>query len=277
MNELPVSGLLAWFGPLVLAGITYAQYKELRNADYALGVAAIGSLSLVFWMVSHHSICLLCMLVHIGVVSAALALGHVPKLVWVKPIPLLFFSFAIAYTATGGWDQFAQSSEVGIFRPRDKEVVPAGKVYVLFTDPECSRCVMAENQIKKLATQPNILYRWTILPQNLYRSVRAAAMLEMARLDAPQQFDKLRESMIQAPPPFTDTALVTLANQVGLDSKVHDWLDHPSERALIALEDDRTTSEELKIRSLPALAELSPPDATGMRTLRLVPFSRIGL
>jgi len=270
VNDLPVSGILAWLGPPVLGVLCYGLYRDLKWAMIGIGVAACGSLSLVIWMVLHNTVCLICVLVHVGVISSALCL--VPR---VKVLGPLFFSVMVVFTATDGWERVTGSRETAIFRPRDREVIPTGPVYVLFTDPECSRCQMAEAQIAKLSKPPSLLYRWTLLPQNTYRSIRAAALLEMARTTSPELFEKLRVEILKTPPPLTDDALIAAAKRVNLDA--WGWLQQPSERVLIDIEGDQTTSQELKIESLPALAELSQPDATGTRTLRRVPFSKIGL
>lgn len=272
VNELPVSSIIAWVGPFLLAGLTYTIYKDLKWANYMLGVAAVGSLSLVAWMIRNNTICLMCILVHIGVLAATLTL--IPRTKFLGP---LFFSLAIAFTATDGWEKFMITSEYGIFRPRDRETIPGGKVYILFTDPECSRCQIAESQISKLENKPQIIYRWCLLPQKMYRSIRAAAMLEMARMQSAADFERLRLELFKETPPLTDAALIAIATRAGLADKVKSWLDNPTERALVAIEDDQTSALELKIQTLPALAELSEPDATGSRTIRQVPFSAIGI
>ncbi len=272
VNQLPISAFIAWAGPVVLTVLTFGAYHDKRWANIGILLTVPVSLSLIVWMVTNSSICLLCMLVHSGVLAAALCL--LPK---VKVVGPLFFSLAIAFTTTGGWDRFLASSDVGVFRIRDREHIPEGKVYVLFTDPECSRCQAVEKQISKMSSPPNILHRWSLLPQNLYRSIRTATILEMARIQGEAEFDRLHSEILNSPPPYDDEAILSAASKAGLGGQASKWLEHPSERALIAIEDDQTTSQELKIRSLPALAELSQPDVTGMRTMRLVPFSSIGL
>src|SRR5262245_26071702 len=63
VNELPMSGLLAWGGPLLLLALTYVVFAERRGASVALCLAALGSLTLVWWMIQRHTICPVCMLV----------------------------------------------------------------------------------------------------------------------------------------------------------------------------------------------------------------------
>ena len=272
VNQIPISGVIAWFGPVFLGVLTYGQYTEAKWSKPSLCVAASCSLALLVWMATHNTICLLCMFVHIGVISATLSLLPKPKFVGI-----LFFSLAVAFTGTGGWDRFTVTSTIGIFQARGKEKIPDGKVYVLFTDPECSRCQMAESEIAKLAKKPTILYRWNLLPQHMYRSIRAAALLKMARAHDPNDFEKLRVELLNISPPLNDDVLIEAATKVGLGAFAKGWLEHPSDRALIAIDSDQTTAQAMKIQSLPALAELSDADISGMRTLKLVPFSSIGL
>lgn len=212
------------------------------------------------------------MLVHIGVISATLCLLPQPKV-----LGLVFFTLAIAFTATGGWDRVTVTTNIGIFQGREKEEIPDGKVYVLFTDPECSRCQMTEADLAKLPQKPNVLYRWSLLPQNMYRSIRAATLLEMARIHNPKDFEKLRLELLKTSPPLNDEVLITAASKVGLGAFAKGWLEHPNERALIAIDSDQSTASALKIQSLPALAELSDADVSGTRTLKTVPLSTIGL
>jgi len=272
VNQIPLSVAIAWGGPVLLGVLVYGLYTEAKWSKYGLIAASCCSFVLVGWMISRNTICLLCMLVHIGVISAFLSLLPKPKFVG-----LLFFSLAVAFTATGGWDRFTVSSNIGIFQARDKENIPEGKVYVLFTDPECSRCQMAENEIAKLANKPTILYRWNLLPQNMYRSIRAATLLEMARSHDPNDFEKLRTELVNTSPPLNDDVLIKAATKFGLGALAKGWLEHPNERILIAIENDQSTAQAMKIQTLPALAELSDPDVTGTRTLKLVPFFAIGL
>lgn len=272
VNDLPISKALAWLGPPILAALVYGQYVDVKWAKVGLVIAACGSSTLITWMILHNTVCIVCMLVHIGVLSAALCL--IPRVKFLGP---LFFSVAVVFTATDGWDRLTGSRETGIFRPRDHETIPDGTAYVLFTDPECSRCQMAEAQISRLPKPPTILHRWTLLPQNTYRSIRAIALLEMTRTNKPELFEKLRSEILRTQPPLTDSALLAAATKTGLANQAKSWLDQPSENVLIAIEGDQTTSQELKIESLPALAVLSAPDATGTRTLHRVPFSAIGL
>ncbi len=272
VNQIPLSMAIAWGGPVFLGVLVYGLYTDTKWSKYGLVAAACCSLTLIGWMISRNTICLLCMFVHIGVISAALGLLPKPKFAGI-----LFFSLAVAFTGTGGWDRFTVTSSIGIFLARDNEKIPDGKVYVLFTDPECSRCQIAENEIAKLANKPNILYRWNLLPQNMYRSIRAATLLEMARAHDPSDFEKLRVELVKPSPPLNDDVLIKAATKVGLGALVKRWLEHPSERVLIAIESDQATAQAMKIQSLPALAELSDADITGTRTLKLVPFSIIGL
>ncbi|MCC7230545.1 MAG: hypothetical protein IT203_09125 [Fimbriimonadaceae bacterium] len=79
------------------------------------------------------------------------------------------------------------------------------------------------------------------------------------------------------PPPLTDPVLIALASKVGLEEAAKSWIANPSQQALSAIADDQSTTLELKIQTLPALAELSPPGESGQRTLRLVPLSAIGV
>jgi hypothetical protein len=271
VNELPMSAALAWGGPVVLLALAYALFAELRWAKAALALAAVGSVTLGWWMVHRNTLCPVCMLVHIGVVSAALSL--VPAKA--RAISPLFFSLAITFAATGGWDIFGTEQGIAIFRPRGQEVIPSGKVYVLFTDPQCPRCKLVENQIAARPQPIHILYRWTLLPQDTYRSIRACALLEMARAKSPEKFARLRQEIMQLVPPLTDAAMLDAAAQAGLGEEARGWLDDPAETALNAIAEDQTTSRELRIQSLPALAELYGPDPSGTRMMRLVPFSDI--
>jgi hypothetical protein len=272
VNQIPISGAIAWFGPIILGVLTFGLYKDTKWAKIGLGIAACCSVALIAWMITHNTICLFCMLVHIGVISATLSLLPQPKF-----LGLLFFSTSVAFTATGGWNQLTVTSNMGIFQSRDNEQIPDGKVYVLFTDPECSRCQMLEAEIAKLPQPPKIVYRWNLLPQNMYRSIRAVTLLEMARAHNPSNFEKLRLELLKASPPLNDDVLMNAASKVGLGALAKGWLDHPSDRVLIAIEGDQATAAALKIQSLPALAELSDADASGLRTLKTVPFSTLGL
>ncbi len=272
VDELPMSAALAWGGPGILLLVAYANLVDLRAGRIALFLGALCSLTLAFWMIRNNTFCEVCFLVHVGVVSAALTL--IPKPRFVGP---LFFSAAIIFTSTGGWDQFLTHQGVAFFRVRDHELIPNGQVYVLFTDPECPRCQLAEAQIRKLPQPPQILYRWTLLPHTMYRSVRAATLVEMARANDSASFDRVLRQLQEAQPPLTDKVLLSAARRAGIGASAQGWLDDPSERVLIAIANDQTTSQELNIRALPALAELSSPDATGTRTLHLVPFSAIGV
>ena len=272
VSEMPISGVLAWTGPLILLALTYGQYKNMKWGNYALGLASFGSLTLVAWMINNNLICKMCVLVHAGVFSATLSM--IPRPRFIGP---LFFSLCIAFTATEGWTKFTVARGLAIFRPRVNEVIPDGKVYVLFSDPECSRCHLIEDQISKLSNPPVILHRWTLLPSSMYRSIRAISMLEMARLSGAKEFELLRMEILRTPAPLVDAALLSAANRVGMGSQAKGWLESPSRAALVAIQADQANTRELNILSLPALGELSPPDVTGTRTMRLVPFSTIGL
>lgn len=70
---------------------------------------------------------------------------------------------------------------------------------------------------------------------------------------------------------------MSAATKVGFGAVAKGWLEHPTERVLIAIEGDQAIASAMKIESLPALAELSEPDITGTRMLKLVPFSAIGI
>jgi hypothetical protein len=272
VSDMPMSGLMAWVGPIALGILTYGLHKDLAWAKTGIAVAAIASIGLITWMLRHHTMCTLCMLTHIGVLAGAAAC--LPR---VSKVAGPAFALAVAFTATGGWEPFTSQSGVGIFRPRDRETIPSGRVFVLFTDPECSRCHLVESQIENLRTKPSILIRWMILPQNAYRSIRAAALLESARISNDRLFQALHSDLSHQTPPLTDEVLTAMAQKHVQPGQITDWLESPPDRALVAIEEDQTTASELGIQSLPALAELSAPDRAGMRTLRRVPFSEIGL
>lgn len=272
VSAMPLSSELAWTGPVLLAALTYGLYRDYQWARIGAGLTSLASIALIAWMLRHHTICLLCVLTHLGVLAAGVA--SLPR-VGILSAPA--FAVAIAFTATGGWEKFTLKAGVAIFRPRDRETIPPGRVLVYFSDPECSRCHLVEAQLAKLPNKPAILYRWTLLPQNLYRTMRAAALLETARLASESLFKSMRTDLASLTPPLTDSVLVAMAQKHFPARQVYVWLDDPPERALIALQDDRTTSQELGIQSLPALAELSAPDHSGTRTLRRIPFSEVGL
>jgi len=272
VNELPVSSALAWAGPFVTGALAVATFAEVKWASYALGLVAVASAAQVGWMVTHQQICLICILVHVGLISAALTL--VPRANWLGAI---FFAVSIVFVGTEGLDRFATPHGIAIFSPRAKEVVPPDPVYVLFTDPECSRCKLVEESIEKLPSKPAILHRWTLLPQNRYRTIRVAAMLEMAKLRGAAEFEKLRLALLKRQPPYTDATIEEAGAEAGLGAEVKGWLDFPADTVLIDLQRDETTSLELKIESLPALAELLPPDKSGTRMMRLVPLQTIGV
>jgi hypothetical protein len=272
VNETPMSFALAWGGPVVLTCLTYALHRNIKRSEIGLGAAAACSVVLVAWMILSNIICLVCIMVHIGVFGAALTLIPRPRL-----LAPLAFSLAIVFTATGGFDRFSVPQGTAVFRPRAGETIPDGKVFVLFTDPECGRCQLAESQIENLSVKPKLLYRWSLLPHTMYRSIRAAALVEMARIEDPDLSQSLRVALSKAPPPLTDSALLGIASKVGLGDKANAWLRSPSEAALSAITDDQSTTTELKLESLPALAELSAVDQYGQRTLRLVPLSKIGI
>lgn len=272
VKTLPMSGVLAWSGPVVLGALIYGLAKETKWAPKALVGVACCSLLLALWMIANRTVCVTCVIVHIGTLAAALTLA--PKSSAIAPC---FFAVAIVFTATGGWDRFTAVQGVGIFRPRPGEEIPAGKVYVLFTDPECSRCRLAEKAIEKLESKPTVLRRWCILPQSAYRSLRAAAMVEMATISKSSKAGALATALGDAVPPLTDDVLLSAARKVGLGPEAAGWLANPLEDALISIQSDQDMAKELQIESLPALAELMPPDATGLRTLRRVPFSSIGV
>jgi hypothetical protein len=136
---------------------------------------------------------------------------------------------------------------------------------------------MVEGQIATKAKTVKVLHRWTLLPHDTYRSIRACALLEMARAKSPEDYERLRQEIQQTALPLTDAALLEAAARAALGDQARAWLDDPGETALIAIAGDQTTSRELDIQSLPSLAELSGPDASGTRMLRLVPFSEIGV
>lgn len=272
VNELPISSALAWLGPVATAVLAAGCYFNKPWASYALGAVSIASVGLVAWMICHHAICLVCILVHTGLIAGALTL--VPRAKFLGP---LFFALALVFVVTDGFERFSVSNGTAIFSPRPREVIPTGPVYVLFTDPECSRCKMVEQQIEKMPRKPAILHRWTLLPQNTYRSIRVATMLEMAKLKGAEVFDNLRRELLNRQPPYTDAVLEEAGQAAGLGDQIKTWLDFPADSVLVDIQRDETTSIELKIESLPALAELLPPDRSGTRMLRLVPLSAIGI
>lgn len=272
VNEQPISGPLAWLGPAITGALAVASYLDKKQVGAAIGICTLGSLALVGWMLSNNSVCKACLLVHLGVISAALT--FVPKAKFLAPA---VFSFVIAFVSTEGLEHYIGANAKAVFQPREAETIPDGPVYVLYTDPECSRCQMAEAAIEKLETKPNILYRWILLPQNLYRTIRAAAVLESARIESPKAFDSLRIALFTTPGPLTDEQILSAAKRAGLEQKARGWLASPDVRALTAIEGDQQYTKDLQIESLPALAMLSAPDATGTRTLVRVPFSAIGL
>jgi hypothetical protein len=272
VDDIPMSAAMAWGGPVVLGALTYALYLDTEWAKIVLVLAAAGSLALLTWMLRNNSVCHICVLIHIGVLSATLSL--VPKSNF---LGILFFSLAIAFATTGGLDQFEGQAGTAIFRPRKNEIIPPGHVFVLFGDPECTRCQMIETSLEKNSDHPQVLYRWALLPHSMYRSVRAATLMEMARIVSPANFEVLRKELARTNPPLTDDKLIEAARKSGVKGPVKEWLVSPSEQALMAIDDDHSTFQELGSKSLPTLAELSRPDASGMRTLRLVPFSVLGL
>jgi hypothetical protein len=272
VDDIPMSAAFAWGGPVVLAGLTYALYRDMGWSKMLLALAAAGSVTLLTWMLRNNAICDICVLVHLGVLSATLSLIAKPNF-----LGILFFSLAIAFITTGGLDQFEGQAGTAIFRPRKKEIIPSGRVFVLFGDPECTRCQMIETSIEKNSDRPQVLYRWALLPHSMYRSVRAATMMEMARIVSPANFELLRKELAHTDPPLTDDKLIEAARKSGMKGPVKEWLASPSEQALMAIDDDHSTFQELGSKSLPTLAELSPPDASGLRTLRLVPLSTLGI
>ncbi|MBS1709868.1 MAG: hypothetical protein JSS65_14235 [Armatimonadetes bacterium] len=220
------------------------------------------------WMLSSRSVCPACLLVHLGVVAAALTL--VPKAWWSGPT---VFAVAMIFLSTGGWEKIGTARGTAVFRPRPGESVPQGDVYVLFTDPECGRCRLAE---ANLAAKPNlqVLHRWVILPHGAYRTMRAAALVESVRLRSPQQARELIRLLASGPEELTDEAILHAASQAGVGPEARTWLTTPPNEAIAALEDDNTTAKELEIQSLPAMAKLSGPDATGSRRLTLLPAAQ---
>lgn len=272
VSEIPAGSFLAWCGPVVLSALTYLAHRESRWRVPAIGAAAAGSLGLIAWMITSHTVCTICMLVHIGVVSAAISL--IPKSAFPS---VVLFSLAIAFTATGGLERFASPQGEAIFRARPREQISPGKVFVLFTDPQCERCHLVEEQIQQLAKPPMLIRRWCLLPHSMYRSIRAATLVEMTRAKAPESLERLQDILSHAKVPLTDEVLLDAARRSGIGDKASEWLANPAEQALVAIDEDQTTARELGIQSLPALAELSEPDLTGIRTMKLVPFSAIGI
>ncbi|HLO99508.1 MAG TPA: hypothetical protein VK171_13015, partial [Fimbriimonas sp.] len=195
VKSLPISGVLAWGGPVVLGALIYGVAKEAKWVPWSLGAAACCSAALFFWMISQRTVCVVCVVAHVGIISAALTL--IPKSSILAPS---FFALGMVFTATDGWDRFTVVQGVGVFRPRPNEVIPEGKVYVMFTDPECSRCRVAEEALDMLTSKPVVLRRWFILPQTAYRSMRAAAMIEMARITKSSKSEALWKELKVAVP-----------------------------------------------------------------------------
>lgn len=272
VRDMPLSPVLACGGPALLAALTYGLYKEAKWAKIGLVAAGVGSVALMNWMIQSRTICLVCVLVHIGTVSAAVSL--VPR---AGAVACLLFATGVIFTATGGWDRFASAQGTAVFRPRPREPIPEGSVYVLFTDPECERCRIIEKRIATLPSPPKILHRWSLLPHSMYRGVRAAAVFESARMRSPDAAERLRRELLSAQPPLSDAVLLAAAERAGLAAEAREWLDEPHPGALVAIDEDQATTKELGIQSLPALAELSAAGPGGVRTLRLVPFTAIGI
>jgi protein-disulfide isomerase len=255
-----------WVGPPALALLTIGLALDRKEARIAGLLAAVCSLALVAAMVQSRSLCTLCLLVHIGVISMAVSLA--PKAVYAAGA---LFSLATVFTATGAWDAYSVQKGIAAFRPTPGESLPEGKVLVLFTDPECPRCRELERQWEKRPPRETILRRWCLLPHSMYRTLREAALLETARIEAPNRFEALRRETARIQPPITDEALLNAARRAGLGSEAVKWLASPSERALAAIADDQTSARELGIESLPALAELSGSGPPETRTMHLVP------
>jgi len=262
VDDQPVSPFLSWAGPVLVSGLLFAAARAWRHAPTALSVASIISLGLVVFMVSRRAICPACVLVHTGIVAAALTL-----------LPRGFLAGAavfictLVFGGTGGWEKLSSAQGVAVFRPRSFEKPPEANTVVVFSDPECPRCRIVEERLSR-ATDIHVLHRWVPLAHSRYRSIRVAVVVESAALRDPALAAKLRDAILSEPGPYTDNVILKAASSINLDQDVRKWLDKPEEKALAALEDDRTTAEELGVTSLPALAAISPPAPDGSRTLR---------
>ncbi|MBX3111770.1 MAG: hypothetical protein KF857_07145 [Fimbriimonadaceae bacterium] len=267
VDSQPFGAGLAWIGPPLLAALLVTTRKGWKFAALSLSGAAVVSLGLIAVMLRSGNLCPVCLAVHIGVLAAALSL--LPRGVWWSST---FFGAALLFASTGGWDKLSDPVGVGVFRPRHWETVPAGDVVVLFSDPECERCRLAETRLAEDG-QITVLHRWTLLPHGLYRTMRAAVAIEAASAEFGQSKGQaFREALFAKPPPYTDEVILDAARGVGMERQCRQWLTTPPAAALQALDDDQTTSDELGVRNLPAVAQLDPPDASGSRRLHLLPL-----
>lgn len=262
VDDQPVSPLLAWAGPLLMAGLLLAVLKEWRHLQTALSTAALVSLGLVVVMLSRRAVCPACVMVHTGVVAAALTL--LPRGLVLASAT---FVSALVFGGTGGWDKLSSAQGVALFRPRPFEPEPDAETVVVFSDPECPRCRIVEDRLAKTADL-RVLHRWVPLAHSRYRSIRVAATVESAALRDPRLGTKLRDAILAEAGPYTDDVILRAARGLGIEQDVRKWLDTPDERALAEIEDDRATAEELGVTSLPALAAVSPAAPDGSRTLR---------
>lgn len=262
VDDQPVSPFLAWAGPVLVGSLIFASVRAWRHTATTLAIASTVSLGLVVFMVSRRAICPACVLVHTGIVAAALTL-----------LPRGFLAGAavfictLVFGGTGGWEKLSSAQGVAVFRPRSFENEPDANTVIVFSDPECPRCRVLEERISR-ATDIRVLHRWVPLAHSRYRSIRVAAVVESASLRDPALGTKLRDAILSETGPYTDEVILKAASRINLDQDVRNWLDNPEEKALAALEDDRTTAEELGVTSLPALAAVSAAAPDGSRTLR---------
>lgn len=268
VKDYAFSSYLAYGGPILLAALCFGLFKEVKWAPIVAIAGALAGLGLSFLMVSRGTICEICLLTHSSLI--ALALSFMPRAG--TAVSIGAFVLGVGFTGTGGWTNLQESilrASVFVPRPYEAPIKDGETVYVVFSDPECSRCrLLEQDMLKGLPPGVRVVHRWNLLPHGMYRSIRAATLIESLANDDPKKAEEFRIRLTQEWQPLSDEVLLSIAKKMGLESYAKSALANPQLKLLTWISDDARMASELGFEQLPAVAKVGPPDVQGVRTMR---------
>ncbi|MEI7986426.1 MAG: DsbA family protein [Armatimonadota bacterium] len=157
------------------------------------------------------------------------------------------------------------------FKTRDYESRISDPAFVIFTDPLCVACRIAEKKVEAQPPNVRILFRWKLLPQHGDFALRIAAAIESTKTSELKKGNDFQKSVYTDPLPASDEDVILRAVKCGIDrQRIAELLKFPEPSSLQTIKSDGELATKLQISAVPTLAKASIYGDGGMpKILRL--------
>jgi hypothetical protein len=254
----------AWYSIPFLIGLfvgNIAFVVSLRSKSESLqsGIAAILGLCglFAFWvMLNARAFCVLCLCCQILWVFLMIEVltSRWPK-VQIGLAALLAIS--VSYGVNDSNRPLAVPPKF-VLRPYEKVARTLPHAAVIFGDPLCPHCRDAERSLSSGHPPIPVLYRWKLLAENGYSSVKLVAAIESAMNEDAVKGAELRKAIFLSRNPENVEGDVALAKRCGFDeAKFRRWIQTPEPASLQLIEQDGKLAAELYLKEIPTLGLLT--------------------